>query len=200
MSTEVENSFLATLTYEAGLDARNNPINVPIDFSYTTLVSDTNTSAVNSAGDVSAHFENIPDQYLYANVLAENPVLLYFRYIESTGFYNIWVRDGKQFGKSIAKSNNGYIYADSGGKRVGDFNLIRKGQKITLGDIEGDSEASIHLQLIAGGSGVNLELYNRITPDPHAPDRWYAYVVDKGFGNAHLTLHISKRNVDYINP
>ncbi|MGV8863763.1 MAG: hypothetical protein ACOH2O_22265 [Pseudomonas sp.] len=200
MSSDVEKSFLATLTYYAGLDARNNPINVPIDFSYVAVVEAKGTPIDNRSGDAASHLTNIPDQYLYANAYASNPVQFYFRYNGSKGKYSIWIRNGKQAGRRLARSANGYIYADSVGERPGDFSLIREGKKATLDDFTEDTEEGILLQLYINGSGYNLELYTRVAPESKSSDKWYAYVVDSGTGNAHFTLNIQQKNVYYKNP
>jgi hypothetical protein len=205
MSTDQERSFVATLTVAGKLDARGNRKYLDLDFSYVALVeagvgsSMAGATGVLSSGNIPAELKNISDQYLYANSCASEPVELYFRYVADNdygGGYKIWVRSGPFTGKLLAKSNNGYMYANINYDREDDFCLVQDGKIVTLDDIQSDTP-SIGIQLQYNKTYLRNYWEKSIQPYSSNLDFRSDYIVDGGSA-FYFNANIKERNADFV--
>ncbi|RZI54194.1 MAG: hypothetical protein EOP12_04225 [Pseudomonas sp.] len=197
MSTDIEKSFVATLTYNDGSTNKYGAANVvDFDFSYNA------TEAVSSSNlNDNLVAKNKDTAYLCANTNASSAAQLYFRWetVGSGGRYRIWVRSGPNTGKLLSMSNNGYLYANENSGRPHLFWLATQSAKDQpWKHVTGDSLSGGRLLIQQADSETNLKVHSKNFPDSSDKTMWWSYITaEVGSEERYISLNIKDTNVDY---
>lgn len=197
MSTDIEKSFVATLTYNDGAtDKYGAASSADLDFSYSVM------EAVSSSNfNDNAVARNKDTEYLCANTKANSAVQLYFRWetVGSGGRYRIWVRSGPKTGKLLAVSNNGYLYANENYGRPHVFWLLQYSiEDHAWKHVTGDNLGGGQLLIQLADAGTQLTLHSKNLPDSTDKTLWWSYITaEVGSEDRHIRLNIIETNVDY---